>query len=207
MTQELNWKQNNNEVFIELYSEAGEQIRFMLENAVINHLAGNTPKFYIFYIQIENEEEKEYFVDFNTLKSVSSRQNSLKVTLTTSKNKSKNIKYKGLKTKGMYSIARGESFYERFLTDSGWKRQKSYFDLYNENEISESFSNKTANKNDKTSPNANLKATTDIPAQKQQESEYANCPNCNVVINSKFDICPYCSAENFKVNDSVDVMV
>lgn len=207
MTQELNWKQNNNEVIIELTSETGEQIRFMLEDTGINHLAGNTPKFYIFYIKLKNEEEKEYFVDFNTLKSVVSLQNNLKITLTTSKNKKANKKYKGLKAKGMYSIARGESFYERFLSISGWNRQKSYFDLFDENEISKTSANKIINETDNKKAINNLKATTDIPAQKQKKSEYTNCSNCNVKINNKFDICPYCGAENYKVNDNVDIMI
>ncbi len=207
MTQELNWKQKNNEVIIELISEADEQIRFLLEESVINYLAGNTPKFYIFYIKLKNEAEKEYFVDLNTLKSVVSRRNSLKVTLTTSKKSKTAIRYKGLKPIGMYCIARGESFYDRFLTDSGWNRQKSYFDLFNDNELSKKTENKTVENENKIPVKNNLTTKTDIPVKKQEVSEFVNCPNCKEEIHTKFDICPYCSAENYKTNDSVDIMI
>ncbi len=207
MPQELNWKQKRNEVIIEVSSETGEQIVFIIGPTIINYLAGNTPKFYIFFVKLKNENEKEYFVDLNGLKPVASANNSLRVTLSTNKKNKTPSKYRGMKTSGMYCIARGESFYERYLTDGGWKRQKSYFDLFNDNQANQATTkiNKTEHKTN--NPSNNLTAKTDIAATKVTKLEFEKCKNCSEEIPTKFDICPYCNTENYKQSDSVDIMI
>lgn len=206
MAQELQWQQKGNEVLIDITSESGEEITFVLNKNIINLLAGNTPKFYIFSIKIGTETEKEFFADFNGLRSVSVKTNSLKITLGTKKKSGIPAKYRGLQPVGRYSIARGESFYERYLSDDGWVRQKPYFDLYNDRQVGGGSTQKPEIKENKnTSGNLSTKKQGGIV---QNQPAYKTCPTCKNEISAKFETCPYCGAVHWlpKLAD-VDVVV
>ena len=205
--QELNWYQKNNEVTISIISEKNDEINFSLEPEIINYLAGNTPKFYIFFIKLKSEKEKQYFVDFNTLKSVASTKSVLKITVG-KKNKLISTKYQGLTTKGMYCIARGESFYERYLSDTGWIRQKKYYDLYEIEEVKTNISKEIKPKQKEIKQNDIIAENKISVKGNKPKAKLMECKNCQEIIPGNFEVCPYCNANQFSVeNLDVDIQL
>ena len=199
---ELTWKQKNNNVFVIINTKSDSEINFQLEPEIINFLAGNTPKFYVFFIKIKGEKEESYFVDFNNLKPVASRQNTLRITVS-KKNKMLDSKYLGLNSVGRYCIARGESFYERFLSETGWIRQKKYFDLYNYKDVEQNI------KQIPTPETKENKSVRENPqAQTSKKSKLKECTNCGNIISGTYEICPYCNTALYpQVEENVDVVI
>ena len=212
--QELIWQQSKNTVTIEVSTQSNEAIIFSLEPEIINFLAGNTPKFYEFFIKLKGENEKSFFVDFNNLKPVASSQSKLRITIT-KKNNFVSTKYRGIQEKGRYSIARGESFYERYLSETGWIRQKNYFNLYDYSEVT---GNKTKIKKEPIKVDVplvkeTLKVQTDTKKQQasteeQTETVSKKCISCSEIIPDNYDVCPYCSTQQTEAKEkNVDIVL
>ncbi len=200
---ELKWQQKGREVVIEAPKKNGEIINFLLEEKLINYLAGNIPRVYHFFIELNGETEKTYIVNFDNLKSVVSSANALKIRM--SKNKDKD-KFEGLTSKGKYCIARGESHHERHLNDKGWQHQRKYFEIYEASEAKtflEIASNKQTNEQKQNKPPDNLANTHKIEAS---GSKLKACIKCNEIIPVKFDICPYCKADQ-NDDDTIDISI
>ena len=203
---ELTWEQKKSNVFVIIQTKSAREINFQLEPEIINFLAGNTPKFYVFFIKLKGEKEESYFVNFNNLKPVASSQNKLRITVS-KKDKMLNSKYIGLETVGRYCIARGESFYERFLSETGWIRQKKYFDLYDYQDVKKNLKQPAANENqqNKSVPENSHKQTT---TKLEKKSKLKECVNCGNIISGTYEICPYCSTVLYQqVEENVDIVI
>lgn len=208
---ELQWQQQGNEVVINLINDNFEELPFILNEKIINFLASNTPKIYVLFVELNNHGEQSYLINFNDLKSIVSHQNSLKIS--TNKQK-KEIQYEGVKSKGKFCIARGESYHERYINDTGWQHQRKYFDIYDVNEI------KTAKKIETAVKHENIQPLTEKVESKQNTSKQISenkggklkeCIKCAEIIPSKLEICPYCGANQNslkqKDEDIVDISI
>jgi translation elongation factor EF-1alpha len=200
---ELPWEQQGNEVTISIEKESGESIKFILDDKIINFLASNTPKMYVFYVELNNEKEKSWLVDFNRLKSIVSNQNSLKISIGKQKQK---IQYIGISSKGKYCIARGESYHERHLNEKGWQHQRNYFDIFDINEVKSAKKVETPiiNKVEEKTEIQENKSSSQSKGGKLKE-----CIKCAEIIPSKLEICPYCDAnQNIqKDDDMIDISI
>lgn len=212
---ELSWKQQGNEVIITVQKENGEELNFLLEEKIINYLAGNTPKMYFFHIEINNESEKSYLVDFEKLKSIVSTKNSLKISLGKTKRKNQ---YEGITPKGKYCIARGESYYDRHINDKGWQHQRKYYDLFEISDIKTSkkagnliVPGKNENSKEELEIQNNLSNKSSISTQSTQKSggKLKECINCGEIIPTKMEICPYCKASQNpeKEDEIIDISI
>lgn len=210
---ELTWEQHGNEVIIRIEKENAEVIYFPLDEKVINFLAGNTPKMYVFYIELNNEKEKTFLVDFDKLKSVVSNQNSLKISFGKQK---QSTQYIGISIKGKYCIARGESYHERHLDEKGWQHQRKYFDLYDIEDIKSAkkveipFVPKTEEKTEqKIEVKIENQQNTTTQKTESKGGKLKECIKCAEIIPSKLEVCPYCGAnQNLqKDEDIIDISI
>ncbi len=206
---ELLWEQQSNEVTINIEKETGENIKFILDEKVINFLASNTPKMYVFYVELNTEKEKSYLVDFEKLRSIVSNQNGLKISLGKQKQKTQ---YVGISSKGKYCIARGESYHERHLTEKGWQHQRNYFDIFDISEIKSAQKVETPIKKEVIiTENTNIQKQENISTQKTETkgAKLKECIKCAEIIPSKLEICPYCNAnQNIqKDEDLIDISI
>jgi len=205
---ELQWQQHSNEVIIKVSTDKFEDISFLLNEKLINFLASNTPKMYVFYIELNNEAEQSYLVDFNNLKSIVSHQNSLKITMGKQK---KTIEYSGVAIKGKFCIARGESYHERHLNENGWQHQRKYFDIYDVNEIKSAKVTETITKQENS--NTTTENTQNQATHKNISSsgKLKECVKCAEIIPAKLEICPYCKANqndlSQKDDDAIDISI
>jgi len=208
---ELQWQQKGNDTIITVSKDNGENLNFLLEEKLINYLASNTPKIYVFHIELNNEKEKSYLVDFNLLKSMVSNANGLKIRHGKFKEPSK---FAGLESKGKYCIARGDSYYEKHLNDSGWQNQRKYFELYEFSEAKTFVETINTEKKqfvpiveEKIDEKIEIQQNTTIKQPENTNSKLKQCIKCNEVIPSKLNVCPYCkSSQTAKIEEDDDMI-
>ncbi len=186
---DLNWKQTDKIVIAS--AEINDKIiKFSIENKIINHLINNTPKVYVFKVEINNEKF-DYIVDFQELKPVVAKAKKLSFKV---KSKDTN-EAKNVQAYGYYAIARGESFMERYLGIDGWQAQEYKFKIILLDE---------QNKPDKTVEQKQVATPPPPPVNKQKapvvqkeivkevKNEAVKCQFCGNDISVDLDICPHC---------------
>lgn len=212
--QELVWKQKRQNVFITI--ELNEKkIMFKLDERLIIHLIGNSPKVYFLTVNLE-KESIQFLANFTDLKPVIKTSGKLKLSIKTSTPK----KTTQVSTFGNYTIARGESFYERFLGVEGWQAQKYLFNLIPLDqkdvvkEIKETKTQPTELKEKGTKKHVEetVIEKIDVPEippikETEQKSKFLECPKCQNIISTDFDICPHCFNSIVKIEEEVDLII
>ena len=194
MLEPLNWKQTNKNVFVTVKFDK-KSIKFKLDDRIIFHLIGNSPKIYFFTVNI-GDKKLDFLADFSALKPIikSSGKLSFKI-----KSSSKS-EVSEVSTFGNYVIARGESFHERFLGVKGWQPQEYLFNIIPlEQKNIQTIPHAT--EQSPTLPETEIKSTkiikqttqpTETISHKEEKSKFQECPKCGNVVTSDFDTCPHC---------------
>lgn len=188
----ITWEQN--EAMVLISCEINQKvIKFRMEESIIQYITNSTPKVFYFSLNYQENQIQE-IINFDELKPIFKKQAKLSVTIKTSvpQNQKQSI------SDGYYSIARGESFMERFLGMQGWQNQEYKFaiKLYDEKvveqkEIVEPIIEKTAD---------NL---TNQNVQKQQTE--IKCNSCGSILEQTYDICPICFTKITAEEKDVDI--
>jgi len=192
---QLDWFQNGKNIIVKLPT-ATEIIEFPLEHDIINHLVANSPKVVHFHIKLEANEEKTYIVDFEHIKSIPSTESFL--TKKVGKLEKKSAFPDMLTSLGQYCISRGESHFNKHISELGWQRQRKYFNLYSFQEVD--FKSKLKAVEDqqkaKVEQAKKVEVTQQIEVQKpvEKKSKLKQCTNCGEVIPA-LPACPYCGTK------------
>lgn len=184
---ELNWQQTD-KIVIGTVEVDERIIKFSIENRIINNLINHTPRVYFFKLNYEGKEY-DFIANFNELKPIVRKSSKLSVKVKTEKK----IDNKSILDFGFYTIARGESFMERFMGIKGWQTQEYNFKLVLLDE--------------KNKPEKTETPKVDNPIKKEQhtstivESENKStnveptnfkCEKCGHEITTDLDVCPSC---------------
>ena len=217
MLESLNWEQTNKNIFVTVKHE-DKNIKFKIEDRLILHLIGNSPKIYFFTINIKNNK-LEFLADFSALKPIIKSRGKLSFKVKVSE-KEDIIEENSF---GNYVIARGESFHERFLGVDGWQTQEYLFSLIpleqqnivaKQQEVKQNIKKietKTVNKvveqtKDITTPPPIPPITPSI-SHKEQKSKFQECVHCGNILISEFDTCPYCFKLILQPEEGVDFAI
>lgn len=212
MLEQLIWEQTKKNVFVSIKYE-NKDIKFKLDDRILMNLIGNSPKVYFFTINI-GEDKLEFLADFTNLKPIVKSSGKLKFKV---KSASSNI-ISEVSTFGNYVIARGESFYDRFLGVKGWQAQEYLFNL-----IPLELKDSVVKIEEKKQPTTILqetkqteivpeivKKTTQIKEtipQKTEKSKFQECPQCGNLITSDFDYCPHCFKSTIQPEKGIDFAI
>ncbi len=208
--QHLNWEQKQNELFIIIPINTATEIKFPVEKELINFLAGNIPKVYFLYIELDTDQvEQTWFIDLNLLKPLASKENSLKITV--GKTLKRTGAYAQFPVKGKYCIGRGESYHERFLSETGWQHQRNYFDLRNLNQTTITVNPVSENNKAETIHPANEKnALKNKSENPLTGSKLKQCIHCGELLPGNIDVCFYCKKSQNAVadnNNEIDISI
>jgi hypothetical protein len=208
--EELFWEQKGNEVIIHLPLDEQKFLNFRIEEKLINNLVSNIPRLYYLYIELTGKADKIYFLDVEKLKTISSTDNLLKIKIG---KPLKNKEALGVSL-GKYSIARSESYQDRYISETGWQKTRQYFDIvdFDEYKTKQQANSYIADKSKNTdsttkASNQNISVGKEKPSAKLKE-----CVKCKEIIPSTLETCPYCST-NQKVpiglddTDSIDISI
>ncbi len=218
MQEQLNWEQKNDNVFIK-FQIAEKEITFKLDDRILIHLIGNSPKIYFFKIFVA-EFETEYLIDFSHLKPVIKSSGKLSVKFKTNQK----VEPKKSFDFGKYTIARGESYQERFLGVEGWQPQEYFFNLIpleQSNNISKplvdnnfeiqtekvDFKATDNSKQPEVLSNQEVKTVEPVKEQPEEVSKFKECPICGNIVFSDFEYCPHCFASFIKPEKDVDFAI
>ncbi|MBN2893202.1 MAG: hypothetical protein JXL97_15130 [Bacteroidales bacterium] len=213
--EELFWEQKNDNVFITVEYK-NKNIKFKLDDRIIIHLIGNSPKIYYFSINIGGETQ-DFLANFSDLKPIIKSSGKLKLTVN-SKTKS-NVSE--VSTFGTYTIARGESFYERFLGVKDWQSQEYLFNLVplSQQDVVKKVEEKTQPTHlqetkvvekieEKTFEVPDLpEIITPVQPIKEEKSKFLECPSCGSILSSDYDFCPHCFKATIKPEQGVDFAI
>ncbi len=217
---ELNWKQTNRLVIATVELE-NKTIKFKIDNRIVNYLVEHTPKVFFFKIKIDGKSEK-LMANFAKLKPIVSKSSKLSVKIASKKN----VQEENIDSGNYYSIARGESFMEKYLGVEGWQSQEYKFKLTMLDEKIDIEKQQKEKKvttkhqvfkgpkeaSQRQSHKINIKQDKTTTAKTEQESKKVEqnaqkCPYCQSTIPSDLDICPICFEVMEKAPDDVDFMV
>lgn len=188
--QQLEWQQNGLDITITLPTPT-MVINFPLDKALINHLVANSPKVVLLHVDLAGQEEQIYIIDFDELKTVPSSESFLSVKMG-AKYKSENIE-SSFTPLGKYCISRGESHYNKHISEMGWQRQRKYFNIYNVQEVE--FKTKLHQAElHKAKEQQKVKAAEVKKEQTPPKSKLKQCSNCGEVI-PNLPACPYCGTK------------
>ncbi len=150
----------------------GKTFSFTLPEKILPYILSSTPKIFYFNFYLDNRKFTE-LVDLSHITMPVKKTADLKVVIR------QNTEKKAVERENSYSIARGESFQDRFLSYSGWVNEEFLFPLKEET--------KTAEKRQEAA------TVVSQPAKDGQDKPKIKlCPFCNAVLPSDFDYCPYC---------------
>ena len=123
----LNWRQDAVGLHVSVQNPNGGEAVFTIGSAFINFLMAGTPRMYIVYVKMDGSEcETACVLDLEALRPVINKTNGLKI----SKSRKSGVAFISNGTRiGMYCLARGESYSDRFLGDNGWQAQRVYHDI------------------------------------------------------------------------------
>lgn len=215
----LKWEQNNAGLHIYVPASDGSTAKFTISTSQINQLHAGTPRIYNVFARFNNDnDESVYILDLEQLKPVIQKSSGL--TLSLGKSKPKTTAYEG-QSVGRYCLARGESYQDRFLTVSGWKSQRTYYDMYPSNAQPLSQPSKpTVQQPPKpatppvsqpvTPPQPTTPPTPPTPpAPPKTKGKLTVCPYCGEVYPSSMPVCIYCNNQGKKQqdDDSVDISI
>lgn len=178
----LNWVQNADGLQVTAVSPNNVCGKFVVRNSFIKYLLACTPRIFFVFIKFsDSDAEQTYLLDLTDIKPVISKQNGLKIVL--GKKSSGSGLSDGAAVVGRFCIARGESYQERFLNDTGWQSQRVYFDVC-DNDSSRQ-------------PNQNTIAAEPEPqaaeAPKAPMGKLKVCEFCGEIYPSQLDVCPFCN--------------
>ncbi len=187
----LDWRQESNNIYIELPVSENETKEILLDERIIKYLLAQTPR--IFFIQFyTNGQKKEFLIDFKNLRPVISKKKKLKVTVKTQQT----VTNRALQG-GYFVIARGQSFAERFLSPSGWKMQEYHFPI----------SEKTEQKQQTTEPQKQPEAVLQHKTQQKATPNSKQCPQCKADVPFDLDYCPHCFYSFINKEKDVDFAI
>ena len=123
----LNWRQDAVGLHVSVQNPNGGEAVFTIGSAFINFLMAGTPRMYIVYVRMDGcDGETPFVLDLEALRPVINKTNGLKI----SKSRKSGVAFISNGTRiGMYCLARGESYSDRFLGDGGWQAQRVYHDI------------------------------------------------------------------------------
>ncbi len=188
--QKLDWIEKGGFVNVRLPLGDFKEILFPIDDDMINYLVSNTPKIVYLFVALEGEmEERVFYVDFEGLRPLVSVEDALRVKVDEDGNVPNRLKEQGFVSVGRYCFARGESYTERFLSPEGWLRQKTYQDIYR-------------NEERKQVPVAEPVKVEPVQTAVKSESLLSErlkpCVKCGQNINISDEVCPQCEAEQFQ---------
>jgi hypothetical protein len=194
---QLEWEQNNAEIIIKL-QQPDRILNFTIDKRLINHLVNNSPKLVSLYVEMQNQKEEEYLVDFEGIKPLTTLENKLKFTVS-EKNPESELE-QNFTILGKYCIGRGESHFARHISENGWQHQRKYFNVYASEEVkfkTKLFEEKQKKEQDDKAAAAKKKVEEEVAkTTTTKKSKLTQCTNpaCKQVI-PNIPVCPYCGAK------------
>ncbi|GEM_PF-3104781 len=194
---QIDWEQNISEIILKL-PQTDRILNFTIDKRLINHLVGNSPKVVVLCVEMQNQKEQEFLVDFEGLKPLTTLDNKLKVKIS-----DKNITVElenNFTVLGKYCFARGESHFARHISENGWQHQRKYFNVYAAEEVkfkTKLYEEKLKNEKDqKTAESIKKKAESEAAKTTIKKSKLSQCinPDCKQVI-PNIPVCPYCGTK------------
>lgn len=178
-------------------------LKFPIENKIINNLINHTPKVYYFKVNYDGSEYN-YIADFDGLKPVV--RNAQKLSVKIKMNKS--VDKVSLAEFCYYTIARGESFMERYMGIKGWQTQEYNFKIIKLDEANKPIKNQTQPENlilqntiteehKSTKPQSTI-----IP-----DNNIIKCSSCGFETSTNIDVCPNCFTLLVEGEDDVDFAI
>lgn len=123
----LNWRQDSDGLHVVVSTLSGKEAVFTIANSFINFLMAGTPRRYLVYVKMDGGgEEVAYMLNLEDLKPYINKTNGLKISK--AKRTSGAFLKNGVRV-GLYCMARGESYSDRYLGDNGWQTQRVYHDI------------------------------------------------------------------------------
>ncbi len=184
----LDWQQTGTEITIKLQTVTGE-INFLLDKSLLNHLVANSPKVVLFHIEITGQKEQTYIVDFENLISIPSTVSFLSVKI--GEKKEVDTLEKTFTPLGKYCISRGESHYNKHISENGWQRQRKYFNVYNMQEVEFKTKLHVAEAEKIKAEQAKKKEIVKKEEKTKKKSKLVQCKSCGEII-PNLPACPYC---------------
>ena len=123
----LKWRQDAVGLHVSVCNTNGGEAVFSIASTFVNILMAGTPRIYIVYVRMDGQDhDTPYVLDLENLRPVICKANGLKI----SKSRTPVATFisNGQRV-GMYCLARGESYSDRFLGDGGWQSQRVYHDI------------------------------------------------------------------------------
>ena len=211
----LKWEQNNAGLHIFVPAPDGTVAKFTISTSQINQLQAGTPPVYNVFVRFNSaNDEQTYILDLLQLRPVIQKSSGL--TLSLGKSKQKSTSYEGQPV-GRYCLARGESYQDRFLTVSGWKSQRTYYDMYpsNAQPVAQSAPQPAQPKtvtppvSQPTPPPPAPPTQPAPPTPPKTKGKLTVCPYCGEVYPSSMPVCIYCNNQGKKTqdDDSVDISI
>ena len=123
----LKWRQDSVGLHVSIDAPSGKEAVFTIGSTFVNFLMAGTPRMYIVYVKMDGcYDDKPFVLDLESLRPVINKTNGLKI----SKSRKSTATFISNGTRiGMYCLARGESYSDRFLGDNGWQAQRVYHDI------------------------------------------------------------------------------
>ncbi|MCR5453453.1 MAG: hypothetical protein K6F33_00500 [Bacteroidales bacterium] len=123
----LTWRQDSVGLHVSIENPKGGEAVFTIGSAFVNFLMAGTPRMYIVYVRMDGcDSDTPYVLNLEALRPVINKTNGLKI----SKTRKTGVAFISSGTRiGMYCLARGESYSDRFLGDGGWQAQRVYHDI------------------------------------------------------------------------------
>lgn len=202
---QIEWTQNDRIVVASANIEE-KIVKFKIEKKIINNLINHTPPVYFINIH-KGGKIYEFLVDFSGLRPIIMQQTKLSYTI----KKTKKTAKRPISINEYYTIARGESFQDRFLSFNGWQTQEYHFEFIlldeNDNEIAPLSSVSATPDPDRDTENIISKENkkplkvSGIQADKLTTHE---CNECGTKVSIDVDICPNCFKNFFEAEKDVD---
>ena len=123
----LQWRQDSVGLHVSVAAPSGKEAVFTIGSTFVNFLMAGTPRMYLVYVKMDGVyDDKPFVLDLEALRPVINKTNGLKI----SKSRKSTAAFISNGTRiGMYCLARGESYSDRFLGDNGWQAQRVYHDI------------------------------------------------------------------------------
>lgn len=123
----LIWSQNADGLHVRVIAPDGRACSFSIANSLINLLLAGTPRIYHVYFSFDgNDIQEPFLLDLTKLRPYIDKTNALRLPLRKCVNTQS---YSGISV-GKYSLVRGESYHERYLSASGWQYQSVWLDVF-----------------------------------------------------------------------------
>ncbi|MCQ2975794.1 MAG: hypothetical protein MJ211_13415 [Bacteroidales bacterium] len=196
----LKWEQNSVGLHVYIPSSDGTVAKFTIDKSQINQLHAGTPRIYNVFARFNNQNEDVVFIlDLEDLRPVIQKSSGLTITLNKSKHSS--VSYLG-QAVGRYCLARGESYQDRFLTTSGWKSQRTYYDMFDADSQIQEKNEPSKIINTKVEEQAKEETPQTPPTPPQTKGKLTICPYCGEVYPSSMPVCIYCNNQGKTQKDN-----